>query len=89
MTFIERLATPDSGVFPRSTLNLSIVAGIPDPGPEPDALDLVESNARVTELAQLGEVITAPLTVSVPPVVAAALDGRSRVGRTPPVGTRR
>ncbi|HWM19079.1 MAG TPA: hypothetical protein VNO51_05285 [Ilumatobacteraceae bacterium] len=73
VTFIERLATPESGAFPRSTLNLSIVAGIPDPGPEPDQLDLVESNARVTELAQLGEVITAPLTVSVPPVVAAAL----------------
>ena len=37
VTFIERLATPDSGVSPRSTINLSIVAGIPDPGPEPDA----------------------------------------------------
>jgi hypothetical protein len=73
VTFIERLATSESGAFPRSTLNLSIVAGIPDPGPEPDQLDLVESNARITELAQLGEAITAPLTVSVPPVVAAAL----------------
>ena len=74
VTFIERLATPDSGVFPRSTLNLSIIAGIPDPGPEPTPLDVVESNARVTELAQLGEVITAPLTVSLPPVVATALE---------------
>ena len=73
VTFIERLATPDSGVFPRSTLNLSIVAGIPDPGPDPRPLDLVESNARVTELAQLGEVITAPLTVSLPPVVATSV----------------
>jgi hypothetical protein len=73
VTFVERLATAESGAFPRSTVHLSIVAGIPDPGPEPDALDLVESNARVTELAQLGEVIAAPLTASVPPVVAAAL----------------
>jgi hypothetical protein len=73
VTFVERLATVDSGVFPRSTLNLSIVARIPDPGPEPDTLDLVESNARVTELAQLGELIEAPLTVSLPPVVATAL----------------
>ena len=35
---------------------------------------MVESKARLTELAQLGEVIAAPLTVSVPPVVATALD---------------
>jgi hypothetical protein len=75
VTFVERLATADSGVLPRSTLNLSIVAGIPDPGPEPDDLDLVESNARVTELAQLGESVAAPITVAVPPVVAASLGG--------------
>lgn len=74
VTFIERLATPDSGALPRSTLNLSIVAGIPDPGPEPDTLDLVESHARITELAQLGEIIGAPLTASVPPVVATSLE---------------
>lgn len=74
VTFVERLATPESGVFPRSTINLSIVAGIPDPGPEPSPLDVVESDARVTELAQLGEVITAPLTVSLPPVVATSLE---------------
>ena len=64
----------DSGALPRSTLNLSIVAAIPDPGPEPDTLDVVESHARLTELAQLGETIAAPLTASVPPVVAATLD---------------
>ncbi|MGH9135069.1 MAG: hypothetical protein ACRDZZ_14115, partial [Ilumatobacteraceae bacterium] len=75
VTFMERLATTESGVYPRSQLNLSVVASIPDPGPEPDALDLVESTARITELAQLGEVVTAPLTVSVPPVVATALAG--------------
>jgi hypothetical protein len=72
-TFVERLANAESGALPRSTLNLSIVAGIPDPGPEPGVLDLVESDARLTELAQLGEVVSAPLTVSVPPVVAASV----------------
>ena len=74
VTFIERLANPDSGELPRSTLNLSIVAAISDPGPEPDTLDIVELNARITELAQLGEIIAAPLTVSVPPVATATLD---------------
>jgi hypothetical protein len=82
VTFVERLATSDSGRVPRSTLNLSIVASIPDPGPDPDRLDLVESSARVTELAQLGETVTAPLTVAVPPVVAEAL------GADPALATR-
>ena len=76
-------------MFPRSTLNLSIVAGIPDPGPEPRPLDVVESNARVTELAQLGEVITAPLTVSLPPVVATSVEDDPAVGRPPPYGAQR
>ena len=89
VTFIERLATPDSGVLPRSTLNLSIVAAIPDPGPEPDPLDVVESHARIDELAQLGETIAAPLTVSVPPVVAATLDDEPTLAARLRIGSHR
>ena len=89
VTFIERLATPNSGVSPRSSINLSIVAGIPDPGPEPTSSTSSNRTRRVTELAQLGEVITAPLTVSLPPVVATSLEDDPRVGGPPQYGAQR
>lgn len=83
ITFVERL--PAAGERPRRSqpFGLSVVASIPDPGPEPDQLALVDARSRLVEIAQLGEDLIAPITVGIPPVVAAQLtaDDDELVGR--------
>ncbi|MEX2626803.1 MAG: hypothetical protein WD225_07945 [Ilumatobacteraceae bacterium] len=72
-TFVERL--PDAGERAARTepFGLSVVAAVPDPGPEPDELALLDARSRLVELAQLGEALDGPFTASIPPVVAREL----------------
>ncbi|CAN5414964.1 hypothetical protein BH23ACT3_BH23ACT3_10150 [soil metagenome] len=74
ITFVERLAA--NGQRPRRTepYGLAIVATVPDPGPEPTRLELVDARSRLVEIAQLGEDLDVPVTVGIPPVVAAELE---------------
>lgn len=72
-TFVERLAAEGSRPARTNPFGVAVVATIPDPGPEPDRLTLVDARSRLVEIAQLGEDLTAPITVGIPPVVAADL----------------
>lgn len=73
-TFVVRL--PEAGQRPRRAqpLSLAVLAVVPDPGPQPDRLQLLDARTHLVELAQLGEEIAGPLTISVPPVVTSDLD---------------
>jgi hypothetical protein len=73
-TFVERLASDDRRARRAQPFALSILAAVPDPGPEPDRFALLDARTRLVELAQLGEGLDGPLTISIPPVVAADLD---------------
>jgi HAMP domain-containing protein len=79
ITFAERLTAP--GELERRTrpFNLAIVAGIEDPGPEPEPLQLVEARSQLLEVAQLGEDIGSALTVSIPPVVVLSIAEESEL----------
>jgi hypothetical protein len=73
ITMAERTPAIDPPARRTGTFDLSILATVADPGPEPDPLDLVDARSRLLELAQLGEDLEAPITVGIPPVVAEAI----------------
>lgn len=73
VTFVERVAGGSETPLRRQPFGISVVAAIPDPGPEPDRLALVDARSRLVEIAQLGEALPGGLTVAIPPVVATAL----------------
>jgi hypothetical protein len=74
VTFIERLPRPGERPARNALFNLAVVATLEDPGPEPSELELVAARSRLREMAQLGEDLSGPLTVAIPPVIARSLD---------------
>ncbi len=73
VTMAERTPAITPPARPVGTFDLSILATVADPGPEPDQLELVDARSRLLELAQLGEDVQAPITVGIPPVIATAI----------------
>lgn len=73
ITFVERMAHALERPPRAQPFGISVVAALPDPGPEPDRLALVDARSRLVEIAQLGEAMPGGLTVSIPAIVASTL----------------
>jgi hypothetical protein len=73
ITFAERLVDADRAIG-TARMDVSFLAGVADPGPEPTTGELVEAGSQLVELAELGDAVTAPLTVQLPPDATQPLD---------------
>ena len=71
-TFIERLPLEDDDGG--ATLNVAIVAAVPDPGPEPSTSEVADGRDQLSRVAELATAVDGPISVQLPPVLVDDLD---------------
>jgi hypothetical protein len=67
ITFAERLADPTEPSVRPVPFQISVIAGVSDPGPEPSATELAMVGAELTQLRDLTSVLRSPITAIIPP----------------------
>lgn len=74
LTFVERLPAVDDPNRPVDPYLLAVVTAVDDPGGRPTELDLVALRSALLEIAEIAEATAIPITLGLPPGVAAVLD---------------
>ena len=72
-TFAERLADPDETSIRPVPFQISVLAGVTDPGPEPTDEDRATVRAELSQLRDLATAVRSPLTAMIPPAAAMEL----------------
>jgi hypothetical protein len=73
VTFAERLIDAERGLG-SAQMDVSFLAEVADPGPEPTADELNVAARQLTELINVADAVSAPITVRLPPDATRVLD---------------